>query len=331
MYAQIDSEGNQYQLLNEIIDHRSDKSAIGIADGFTTSRNGNRVPKKTTQGWSLLVSWKDGFSDWIPLKDLKDAYPIQIAEYAMANQIANEPPLNRWVHTVLMKRNRIVAKVKRYRWTTHKFGIPLPKTVEESLAMRKLELNSGVKPLASRWLKSNLPGGLRTESRLSRLEREKNRLLSVSKRFDVTLYLTLSWTSLASPGSSLAATKLTRRDQLLTQVLSHATACDLHFLLLGWTTLMFLPETWQTRIWMRNVARRYRSKAESKLTRIVGRSSSWLVPYMASSRLAPRGEQIWQSRYAIWSLHLRRQTLTYGSCAAAERIMTWSWSMLTKC
>ena len=39
MYAQVDSEGNQYQLLSEITDHRSDNSAIQIADGFTTSRN----------------------------------------------------------------------------------------------------------------------------------------------------------------------------------------------------------------------------------------------------------------------------------------------------
>ena len=38
MYAQVDSKGNQYQLLSEITDHRSDNSAIQIADGFTTSR-----------------------------------------------------------------------------------------------------------------------------------------------------------------------------------------------------------------------------------------------------------------------------------------------------
>ena len=105
MYAQIDSEGNQYQLLSEITDHRSDHSAIQIADGFTTSCNGNRVPKTMTRGWSLLVSWKDGSSNWMPLKDLKDSYPIQIAEYAMANKIANEPAFNWWVHTVLRKRN----------------------------------------------------------------------------------------------------------------------------------------------------------------------------------------------------------------------------------
>ena len=81
MYAQIDSEGNRHQLLDEILtDHRSNNSAITIADGFTTSRNGNHVREQTTRGWSLLVSWKDGSSNWIPLKDLKDAYPIQVAE-----------------------------------------------------------------------------------------------------------------------------------------------------------------------------------------------------------------------------------------------------------
>ena len=71
----------------------------------------------------------------MPLRDLKDSYPIQIAKYAMANKIANEPAFNWWVHTVLRKRNRIVAKVKRYWQTTHKFAIRLPKTVAEALAI----------------------------------------------------------------------------------------------------------------------------------------------------------------------------------------------------
>jgi hypothetical protein len=118
MYAQVDAEGNQFQLLYEITNHRSDKLVIRIDDGFVTSRNGNRVPKPTTRGWSHLVSWKHGSSDWIPLKDLKDSYPVQIAEYAVANKIKNEPAFNWWVHTVLRKRNRIVAKVKRYWRTT---------------------------------------------------------------------------------------------------------------------------------------------------------------------------------------------------------------------
>ena len=80
MFAQVDAEGNQFQLLNEITNHRSDNAAIRIDDGFVTGRNGNRVPKPTTRGWSLLLSWKDGSSDRVPLKDLKNAYPVQIAE-----------------------------------------------------------------------------------------------------------------------------------------------------------------------------------------------------------------------------------------------------------
>ena len=126
-YAQVDSERNQHHLLSKITEHRSDNLAIQIADGYITSQNGNRIPKPTTRGWSLLVSWKDGSSDWLPLKDLKDAYPVQIVEYAA---------FIGWVHMVLVrKRNRIVAKLKRYWRTTHKSGIHVPKTVEEALAI----------------------------------------------------------------------------------------------------------------------------------------------------------------------------------------------------
>ena len=134
IYAQVDSEGNQYQLLEEIVDHKSNDSAIKVGHGFTRSRNGNMVPKTTTRGWSLLVSWKDGSTEWIKLKDIKDSYPVQIAEYATLNGISGEPAFNWWVHSVMKKKDRIIAKVKSRYWrTTHKFGIRLPRTVEEAL------------------------------------------------------------------------------------------------------------------------------------------------------------------------------------------------------
>jgi hypothetical protein len=49
-----------------------------------------KIPKKTTQGWQLLVEWKEGGSDWITLKDLKESYPVEVAEYAKASRIAEE-------------------------------------------------------------------------------------------------------------------------------------------------------------------------------------------------------------------------------------------------
>jgi hypothetical protein len=40
MFAQVDTEGNQFLLLQEITDHKSDRSAIPIPDGMTRNHNG---------------------------------------------------------------------------------------------------------------------------------------------------------------------------------------------------------------------------------------------------------------------------------------------------
>ena len=52
----------------------------------------------------------------------------------MANQIENEPAFAWWVPYVLKKRERIISKAKTKYWrTSHKYGVRLPKTVEEAL------------------------------------------------------------------------------------------------------------------------------------------------------------------------------------------------------
>jgi hypothetical protein len=111
LFSQSDSEGNQYVILKEICDHKKDGRAILKEDGFTTSKNGNKVPKTTTKGWNLLVEWKDGSSDWIALKDLKESNPVELAEYAIANQLQEEPAFKWWVANV-MRRNGINSKLK---------------------------------------------------------------------------------------------------------------------------------------------------------------------------------------------------------------------------
>ena len=57
MFTQVDYEGNQYLLMNEITDHRKDNAAIPISDGMTRGHNGNKSSKRTTRGWELLVEW----------------------------------------------------------------------------------------------------------------------------------------------------------------------------------------------------------------------------------------------------------------------------------
>jgi len=138
MFCQMDSEGNQFLLLEEIIDHKKDKSAIPIEDGFIMTKSGNKVAKKTTRGWKLLAKFKDGSMEWLPLKDLKDSYPVELAEYAVGNALTHEPAFNWWVRKVLRKRDRIISKVKSRYWkTTHKYGCRVPKSVEEALEIDK--------------------------------------------------------------------------------------------------------------------------------------------------------------------------------------------------
>jgi hypothetical protein len=134
MYAQVDDEGNMFQLLDEIMDHKKDDTAIDIANSTVTTSSGNVKPKITTQGWQLLVLWKDKSTSWVKLKDLKVSNPVELAEYAVANRIAEEPAFKWWVSNTLRKRNRIISKVKKKYWQTmHKFGCKLPHSVEEAL------------------------------------------------------------------------------------------------------------------------------------------------------------------------------------------------------
>jgi hypothetical protein len=48
-YAQVNNEGNMFELLDEIMDHKKDDTAIDIANGTVTSLSGNVKPKITTQ------------------------------------------------------------------------------------------------------------------------------------------------------------------------------------------------------------------------------------------------------------------------------------------
>ena len=91
MFAQVDEKSNQYLLMNDITNHRKENTAIPISDGITRGHNGNESPKITTCGWELLVKWKYGSTIWMNLKDLNEYIPIEVAEYAAANRIVEEP------------------------------------------------------------------------------------------------------------------------------------------------------------------------------------------------------------------------------------------------
>ena len=137
MFAQCDSEGNQYLLLAGIVDHRKDSSAVEKKDMYI-KQGSNQQLRKTTKGWSLCVEWKDGSTSWERLADLKESNPVEIADYAVAHGLDSEPAFAWWVPFTLKRRNRIIAAVnKRYHKRTHKFGIEIPKTYEDCVRIDK--------------------------------------------------------------------------------------------------------------------------------------------------------------------------------------------------
>ena len=70
---------------------------------------------------------------WHRLADIKESYPVQLAEYAVANGIDHEPAFKWWVKKTLKRKERTISKVKSKYWrSTHKFGIEIPKSVSEA-------------------------------------------------------------------------------------------------------------------------------------------------------------------------------------------------------
>lgn len=138
LFDQADNEGWDTGLLREIVDYRKDESiAIPSSEGYYETATGQRRKVITTKGWDIKVLWSDKSYSWIPMSDLKESNPIELAEFAVAVGISSEPAFNWWVPATLRRRKRLIKRLKsqRVRKGRMKFGIHIPGTVEEALAL----------------------------------------------------------------------------------------------------------------------------------------------------------------------------------------------------
>ena len=63
---------------------------------------------------------------------------VEVAEYAVTNGIQNEPAFAWWVPFMLKQRDHIIETVKsRYQEKWQKYGIKVPKTVQQALEIDK--------------------------------------------------------------------------------------------------------------------------------------------------------------------------------------------------
>jgi hypothetical protein len=139
MYLQCNPDGNQYVLLDSIINHRWIDTATRPSDQKIVRPNRQTYMKSSTIGWQECCQWKDGSTSWENLADLKESHPLETIEYAVTQNIHHKPSFNWWVPHVLKNHDQIISLVckrtTRYLKQTHKFGIEVPKTVKEAFAL----------------------------------------------------------------------------------------------------------------------------------------------------------------------------------------------------
>jgi hypothetical protein len=80
------------------------------------------------------VTWNDGSTAWVPLNEIKDANPVEVAEYAVSMRLVSAPAFAWWVPYTIKKRDRVIKALKKqYFRQFQKYGIELPKTVKRAL------------------------------------------------------------------------------------------------------------------------------------------------------------------------------------------------------
>jgi hypothetical protein len=86
----------------------------------------------------LCVYWKDKTTSWERLANVKESNPVEVAEYAVAKNLLDDPAFLWWAPRVLKKRSQIIAAVtKHYHKRTHKLGIEVPKSWDDCVRLDK--------------------------------------------------------------------------------------------------------------------------------------------------------------------------------------------------
>ena len=142
LYSQVDLDGHVHLMIDSIVDHRKTGEAVKRANQYFTTNSGRKKLRQTTRGWDLCVLWKNGEEQWIPLRELKNSNPVEVADYAVANGLQDEPAFKWWVPYVVRKRDNIISKLSaRVIKRTHKYGVRIPRSIKEAYEIDKANGN----------------------------------------------------------------------------------------------------------------------------------------------------------------------------------------------
>ena len=138
-----DNNDQTPMFMDEIVRYRYNKDAIPRDNGWYLTPQGARKRIITTKGCDINVSWKDGTTSWVPLKDMKESNPLEVAKYVSRNNIESHPVFAWWVPVTLKQRVKIIKQVThRLAKKSIKFGVKAPSTVDEAIQLDKENKNT---------------------------------------------------------------------------------------------------------------------------------------------------------------------------------------------
>ena len=77
-------------LVKSIIYCSKDRHAVTKYNIYNTTKANHKRLCQTTVNWNMLVKFRYGSEQWVPLKILKEPNLIEVAEFSMARDIADE-------------------------------------------------------------------------------------------------------------------------------------------------------------------------------------------------------------------------------------------------
>ena len=95
--SQFDNKSYIGTLVYSIVYYKIDDSEVEKADKSIFTRIIQHRLRNMTQGWKLLVAWKDGSKTWILLKDRKKSSPVYVADFDKAKGTIDATEVACWL------------------------------------------------------------------------------------------------------------------------------------------------------------------------------------------------------------------------------------------
>jgi len=101
---------------------------------YVTTHSGQKHHRQTTDSLKFYVKWHGGTEQWVPLRMLKESFPVDVAEqYAFSKGIQEEAAFAWWVPYTLRKCDVMISAVNaRVTKVTHKYGIEVPNSLDNA-------------------------------------------------------------------------------------------------------------------------------------------------------------------------------------------------------